>query len=90
MCHQRLRFIVGNTADSNRTFYLVNVFFKFSSERRVLNVVNSALKFAFACVNCNSASARAEMRMIISSKKQIHRTIVFGSNAENTAHKCTS
>ncbi len=85
---QRLRLIIGNTADSKLPVHIVDILVKLGSKRSVLDIVNRPLKPARFVVNCHSGTSRPQMGMIIRPKKQIKHTILFGCNSKKTAHFC--
>ena len=80
-----LGFIIGNTSDAQISFHLSHIFIKLGSKRCVLNVMNCAVKTGFAIYG-HSASAGAQMRMVVSSKKKIEYTIVLRCNSKKAAH----
>ena len=83
--NQRLGFGVGNTADTEIAVHFVDIAFKLGAERCVFNVVNRAFKSLFA-VNRHTAAARAEVRMVIGSEKQVKHTVTLGRYAKKTTH----
>ena len=83
---QRLGLIIRNTADSEKTLHFGSVAFKFGAEAGALNVVDCAVKPLLFVVYDQPGTARAQMRMVIRSVKQIKNTIVSGSGSEKTSH----
>ena len=59
--NQRLGLIITDTADSNMTFHLSHVVFKFCAEGRVLNVVNCPLKLVVIPIDRHTTAACTQM-----------------------------
>ena len=74
--HQkRLGLVVRNTADSQIAFHLCHILVKLGTKRRILNIMDHAVKSARFSIYCHSTSSCSQMGVIINSKKQIHYTI---------------
>lgn len=56
-------------ADAGMTLKIDQIFFKFGTKRCVFDVVNLALEAFFLAVDDHTASACAQMRMIVHPKK---------------------
>ena len=82
---QRLRLIIGNTADPHISFHLVHIFIKFGTERRVLNIMYGTVK-PFFSINCHSGSSRPQMGMIVRPEKQIKHAIVLRRHSKKSTH----
>ena len=61
---QRLRLIVGNTADAQVSFQFLHVLLKLRAERRILNIVNRPLE-SLLPVHRHAAAPRSQMGMVV-------------------------
>ena len=74
---QRLGFEIGNTADPELSLHLQNILVKFRPEVGCLDVVNRTVKALYFVVDSHSCPARTQMRVIISTVKQIKNAVVL-------------
>ena len=84
---ERLRLGVGNAADAQVPFHFFDVALEFGTERRVLDVVDRALKPVLA-VDGHPAALGAEVGMVVGTEKQIKYTVALGGDPEKSAHMC--
>ena len=82
---QRLRLIIRNAADPQISFQFLHIPFKLGTERRILYIMDRAVKPVFT-VNSHSASSRAEMRMVVHAVEKLQHTILFRCNAKKSTH----
>ena len=81
---------VADAAAAGMPLKIDQIFFKFGTKMCVFDVVNLALEAFFLAVDDQTASACAQMRMIVNPEKDIKYAILLGSYAKKTAHDGSS
>jgi hypothetical protein len=73
---QRLRLIIGNTANPKPSLHLIDVFIKFRPKRGILNIMDRPVKSLIAIYRHPTAPC-PKVGMVIYPKKQIKYTILL-------------
>ena len=84
--NQRLGFEIGDTSDAEIALHLMNIFLKFGTEGRVLDVMYGSIETFLLSVYCESASSGSQVRVVICTEEQVKHTIFSGCNSKKTAH----
>jgi hypothetical protein len=74
--NQWLRLKIGDAADTQVAFHVMDVVIELSTERRVLNIVDGPVEPVFP-VHRQSGPAGSQMGMVIRAEKQIKYAIFF-------------
>ena len=82
----RLRISIADAADAEIAFHCVYVALELCAERRVFNAVNASLEALLRGICSHTASACAEVRMIVGAEKYVADTVMFSSRSKKTAH----
>ena len=62
---QRLRFVIGNTGNTQITAHIVYILFELCSEGRVLDIMDLTLETQLAVIHDHTAASRSQMGMIV-------------------------
>ena len=83
---KRLWLKIGNAADAQCSLHFINILFKLGSERRIFDVMNLPLQSDFRIARRHTATACAEMRVVVRAEEHVGNHITVTDCAKIASH----
>ena len=72
---QRLRLIIGNTANAKGTVHGIDILVKLCPKRSIFNVMYGPVKTLFIIIHSHTGPSRPQVGMIVCPEEQVKHTI---------------